>query len=83
MIWLKCILVGLGAALATVIAIVIATSVSFISVNQGSGSIGAVSFGVSELLLLPAVLAFALGFRWMFRRQRRRLANESKETHRA
>ena len=72
MIWIKSVFVGLAAAVITVVAIVLATSVSAISMNDGSSGIGAVSFGVSELLLFPAVLAFALGFRWMFRRHRRR-----------
>ena len=72
MIWIKSVFVGLAAAVITVVAIVAATTVSAVSMNDGSGGIGAVSFGVSELLLFPAVLAFALGFRWMFRRHRRR-----------
>ena len=72
MIWIKSVFVGLAAAVITVVAIVAATTVSAVNMSDGSGSIGAVSFGVSELLLFPAVLAFALGFRWMFRRHRRR-----------
>jgi hypothetical protein len=71
MIWIKSVFVGFAAAVTTVVAIVVATTVSTVSVNDGSGAIGAVSFGVSELLLFPAVLAFVLGFRWMFRRHRR------------
>jgi hypothetical protein len=72
MIWFKSAFVGFAAAVITVVAIIVATSVAVVNVNDGSGGIGAVSVGVSELLLFPAVLAFALGFRWMFRRQRRR-----------
>ena len=72
MIWINSAFVGLAAAVITVVAIIVATSVTVVSMNDGSGGIGAVSFGVSELLLFPAVLAFALGFRWMFRRERRR-----------
>ena len=72
MVWIKSVLVGLAAAVITVVAIVAATTVSTVNMSDGSGAIGAVSFGVSELLLFPAVLAFALGFRWMFRRHRRR-----------
>jgi len=74
MVWLKSALTGLVAAIVTTVAIVVATTSWHISGNQGSGGIGFVSFGLSELLLFPAVLAFALGFRWMFRRQRRRMA---------
>ena len=74
MIWMKSILTGVITALLTVVAIVLATTVWFISISRGSGSggIGAVSVGVAELLLLP-LLAFALGFFWMFRRQQRRI----------
>lgn len=74
MIWLVSVLTGLVAAIVTIVAIVVATATFSISTGQGSGSIGAVSFGASVLLLFPAALAFALGFRWMFRRQRRRMA---------
>jgi hypothetical protein len=72
MIWIKSVFVGFAAALTTAVAIVIATTDVSLSVGQGSGGIGAISFGVSELLLFPAALAFALGFRWMFRRHHRR-----------
>ena len=71
MIWFKSTLTGLVAAIATVVAIIVATTSWHISVGQGSGGIGFVSFGLSGLLLFPAALAFALGFRWMFRRQQR------------
>ncbi len=72
MIWLKSILVGLLAALATVGAIVMVTSRVSIAAGSGTGGIVAVSYGLSALLLFPFMLAFALGFRWMFRRLRRR-----------
>ena len=53
--------------------VVVATATLSMSADEGSG-IGVVYFGLSSLLLFPAALAFALGFRWMFRRQRRRMA---------
>ena len=71
MIWIKSVLSGLAAAIIAIIAIAIVTSISIISMSVGGG-IGAVSVGLFELLLLPFVLAFAVGFWWMFRRQRRR-----------
>jgi hypothetical protein len=74
MIWLKSIFAGVAAALLTLVAIVIATTTWVVSISRGAGSggIGAVSTGVIELVVLPVVLAFAVGFLWMFRRQRRR-----------
>lgn len=74
MIWLKSTLIGLVAAIATVIAIVLVTTVFYLDAGQGAG-VGAIYFSVSALLLIPAALAFAMGFRWMYRRQRRRLAS--------
>jgi len=59
MVWLKSTLTGLVAAIVTVVAIVVATTSWSMSVGQGSGGIGVVSFGLSELLLFPAALAFA------------------------
>ena len=73
MIWLVSVLTGLVAAIVTIVAIVVATATLSMSADEGSG-IGVVYFGLSSLLLFPAALAFALGFRWMFRRQRRRMA---------
>ena len=79
MIWLKSILAGLAAALVTVIALVLASTVWFVSITRGAGSggIGAVSMGVFELVVLPVVLAFALGFLCMFRRHKRRLVRKA------
>ena len=75
MIWLKSVLAGLVAALLTIVVIVSVFTVTIVSMSQGAGSggIGFVSGGVSELIVLPVVIAFALGFWWMFRRQRRGL----------
>ena len=73
MIWLMSTLTGLVAAIVTVIAIVLATALFYLDAGPGGG-IGVIYFSVSTLLLFPAALAFALAFRWMYRRQRRRLA---------
>ena len=73
MIWLVSALTGLVAAIVTIVAIVVATATFSMSAGQGSG-VSVVHFGLSGLLIFPAALAFALAFRWMFRRQRRRMA---------
>jgi hypothetical protein len=72
MIWIKSVLTGLAVAIITVVAIVIATTRVSISAGAGAGGIGAVSYGLPAVALFPFVLAFVLGFRWMFRRERRR-----------
>ena len=74
MIWIKSVLTGLAAAVLTVVVIVIATTRVSISAGGGSGGIGAVSYGLPAAALFPFVLAFVLGFRWMFKRHRRRTA---------
>ena len=73
MIWIKSALAGLVAAILTVMAIVAATAAWMVNVQigAGAGGIGAVSFGVIELVLLPAAVGFAFGLWWMLRRQRR------------
>ena len=73
MIWLKSAAVGLLAAIATIVAIVLAMATFYMNAGQGGG-VGVVYFSLSVLLLVPAALAFTLAFRWMFRRQRRRFA---------
>lgn len=75
MIWIKSVLVGMAAAFVTVIAVVaaiFATASWHIDVGEGSGGIGFVSFGFGEVLLLPVIVAFAVGFWWSLGRQRRR-----------
>jgi len=72
MIWIKSALLGFLAALVTIVAIVIATTAWSVTITEGGGGVSFVSFGLSGLLLVPFVLAFALAFRWMFRRQQRR-----------
>ena len=74
MIWLKSALVGIAAAMGTIVAVILAATTWHVNAGQGSGGIGVVSFGLTGMLIFPAALAFALGFRWMFRRQQRRLA---------
>ena len=71
MIWLKSAFTGLVAAIITLVAIIVATTSWHVSAGAGSGGVGFVSVGLSSLLLFPAALAFALGFMWMFQRQRR------------
>ena len=72
MIWLKSILAGFTAAVVAIIAIVLATLRVFVDGGYGTGGIVSASFGISTLALFPVAAAFALGFRWMLRRQRRR-----------
>jgi hypothetical protein len=75
MIWIRSLLAGVAAAL---VALVIFVAVSFLplagvvlmSRTTGSGGIGAVSVGSGPALLV-ALLAFAGGFYWQFRRASR------------
>jgi hypothetical protein len=76
MIWVRGVLVGFAAAIVTAVITAIALSVFtapvmmwWADIGEGSGSIGAFSSG-AELLLPPAAIAFALGFRWSIRRAR-------------
>ena len=75
MIWLKSALTGSVAAIAAIVIIVAATATLSISGGQGSGRVGFVIVSASPLLLVPALLAFVLAFRWMYRRQRRRMTH--------
>ena len=72
MIWIKSVLAGFIAALITVVAIVIATTRVSVDGGSGTGGISTVSYGLPAVALFPFVLAFVLGFRWMFKRERRR-----------
>ena len=76
MIWVKSVLVGIAAAILTAIVTTVALPVLTLTmamwwadIGEGSGGIGAFSSG-TELVLLPAI-AFALGFWWNVRRERR------------
>ena len=81
MIYLKSILVGFAAMLiAFVLLVGIALVVTLVRLrwsiaDSGSGGIGAVSVGVNPFVLagvvLMAMLAFAAGFWWEFRRSSR------------
>jgi hypothetical protein len=75
MIWIKSALVGLAAAFVTIVvivALVLATAMWHIDVGAGAGGIGFVSFGLGEVLVLPVIFAFALGFWWSVRRERKK-----------
>jgi hypothetical protein len=76
MIWIKSVLLGMGAAFITLIALVaaiFATASWHVNLGQGSGGIGVVSVAVfTPLVFLPAIAAFAIGFWWSVRRQGRR-----------
>jgi hypothetical protein len=76
MIWFKSALVGLAAAfIAVVVAVagLFATASWHIDTGEGSGGIGIVVVNVlAPLVLVPAILAFALSFRWSLRRGRKK-----------
>ena len=81
MIYLKSFLAGIAAALLVIVLFVVAVLVIPLLLQfavlqvatTGSGGIGAVSYGFSELaLVLLVTLAFAGGFYWEFRRASRR-----------
>ena len=75
MMWLKSVLVGFAAAIATivlVVAIVLSRATWWADVGEGTGGVGIFSFGVSvPMLLVPVILAFAIGSGWSLRKQRR------------
>ena len=74
MIWFKSLLIGIGAAVATTVALVLFTLTTFMwwaDMGEGTGGIGAISIGIVEVLIFP-VIAFALGFWWSIRRERRK-----------
>jgi hypothetical protein len=76
MIYFKSFLAGIAAALLVIVLFVVAVLVIPLLLQfstTGSGAIGAVSDGFSELaLVLLVTLAFAAGFYWEFRRASRR-----------
>jgi hypothetical protein len=74
MIWFKSVLVGLSAAFLTIVVVLAGTTSWFIETYDASGGLGGVSIGISEIFLLPIVIAFALGFWWSMRRDRRKRA---------
>ena len=76
MMYLKSILVGIVGAVAASMLWILTVFVIpllillFMSRDTGSGGIGAVSVGVpdSGLVLAPALVGFAIGFFWEYRR---------------
>ncbi len=78
MILLKSFLAGVAAVLAAFVIMVLAAFVFpllLMMFRTGSGGIGAVSAGISELALVLGVpLVFAGGFYWEYRRASRRRA---------
>jgi hypothetical protein len=76
MIWIKSFLAGVAAVLAAFVVVILALFVFpfFLMMSRaGSGGIGAVSAGVSQLAVVVGVpLVFAGGFYWQFRRASRR-----------
>lgn len=77
MIYLKSIAVGLAAAVLAVAAwilghVAVAVAVVASQFSAGSGGVGAVSAGLGPWPLMFAAGAFVLGFRWQWRRGRRR-----------
>jgi hypothetical protein len=78
LIWIKSVLVGLAVAILAIMVGVVVVPMAVMAwmmnvhVGEGTGGIGAVSFGSIELVFLPAIIGFALGFLWAMRRGRRK-----------
>jgi hypothetical protein len=69
MIYVKSILVGLGAAILSLV--LLAAIAVVISLPQGQiGGIGAIAVPASGILIVGLIM-FAVGFAWMFRRKSR------------
>jgi len=75
MTYLKCALAGIvTGVMAGVLWVVLSAFAAFHSVaSSGAGGLGAVSFGLAEMLI-PGGVGFLLGFYLMLRRQRARSA---------
>ncbi len=81
MIYIKSVVAGLVSALAVVVRFMLLVLIStdawlrfqvWRQQRQGSGGLGAVSVGVSEtVVILLALVGFAAGFWWEFRRASR------------
>ena len=77
MIWIKSVLVGLAVATLAIMVGVVVVPIAMMAwmmnvhVGEGTGGIGAVSFGIIEMVFLPAIVGFFLGFWWTMRRERR------------
>ena len=77
MIWIKAVLFGLAGAILATVAVLIAMIAWMVGVNvgaAGSGGIGFVAIGIIPIVLLPAIVGFALGFSWTMRRERKKRA---------
>jgi hypothetical protein len=72
MIWIKSALVGLAAAIVTTILIVVIVLRTWSSINEGTGGVGFHVVVITPLLFLLVIIAFALGFWWTLRRERRK-----------
>ena len=73
MIWIKSVLVGFAVAILAIVLVPIAVFawIHVAIIGEGTGGIGAVSMGIIEMVFLPAIAGFALGFWWTMRRERR------------
>jgi len=70
MAFIKSCLVGLLGLIAYFVCVVLWTTRVHMSIGAGSGGIGAVSVGLSEIVLLGGLVAFGLAFWWQWRRTR-------------
>jgi hypothetical protein len=73
-IYLKSLLVGVLCAVAAIVCYVVGGTVGFLLLTArttGSGGIGAVSTGLGGEVFLLALIAFAAGSYWEFRRASR------------
>jgi hypothetical protein len=70
MVYVKCILVGLGAAILSLV--LLAAIAVVINLPQGQiAGIGAIAVPASGILIVGLII-FAAGFAWMFRRSTRK-----------
>lgn len=72
MAFIKSFLAGLLGLLVYLVLVLLWSVRGFMSVGEGSGGIGAVGVGLSDLTLLGGFVAFGLAFWWQWRRARRR-----------
>jgi hypothetical protein len=70
MVFIKSLLTGLLGLVVYVVFVALWTVRGFISPGEGSGGMGAVSVGLSAIVLLGGLVAFGLAFWWQWRRTR-------------